>query len=102
MLDVINGNIMRLFLLFSHRKKQNQTGNRPKSEKSAKMSKSVSAKIHHFRPCQPKSQQRIERARPICASRLLAVAAIPTALAGIAAVTLGVGRFGVIVEQQLQ
>jgi hypothetical protein len=37
-----------------------------------------------------------------CASRLLAFAAIPTALAGIAAVTLGVGRFGVIVEQQLQ
>jgi hypothetical protein len=38
----------------------------------------------------------------MCASRLLAVAAIPTTLAGIAAVTLGVGRFGVIVEQQLQ
>jgi hypothetical protein len=49
-----------------------------------------------------KSQQRNERARPICASRLLAIAAIPTVLAGTAAVTLGVGSFGVIVEQQLQ
>jgi hypothetical protein len=66
------------------------------------MNKSISAKIHSFRLCQPKSQQRNERARPICASRLLAAAAIPTALAGIAAVTLGIGRFGVIVEQQLQ
>jgi hypothetical protein len=66
------------------------------------MSKSISAKIHPFRLCQPKSQQRNERAWPIRASRLLAVAAIPTALAGIAAVTLGVGRCGVIVEQQLQ
>jgi hypothetical protein len=73
-----------------------------KQKKSAKMNKSISAKIHPFRLCQPNSQQRNERARPICASRLLAVAAIPTALAGIAAVTLGVGRFGVIVEQQLQ
>jgi hypothetical protein len=33
---------------------------------------------------------------------LLIVAAIPTALAGIAAVTLGVGRFCFIFEQQLQ
>jgi hypothetical protein len=33
---------------------------------------------------------------------LLVVAAILTALAGIAAVTLGIGRFGVIAEQQLQ
>jgi hypothetical protein len=73
-----------------------------KAKKNAKMNKSISAKIHPFRLCQPKSQKRNERARPICASRLLAVAAIPTALAGIAAVTLGVGRFGVIVEQQLQ
>jgi hypothetical protein len=89
--------------LFSHRKKQNQTGNRPKSgKKKREMSKSISAKMHPFRLCQPKSQQRNERARPLCASRLLAVAAIPTALAGIAAVTLGVGSFGVIVEKQLQ
>jgi hypothetical protein len=88
--------------LFSHRKKQIQTGKRPKSEKNAKMSKSISAKIHPFRLCQLKSQQRNERARPICASRLLPVAAVPTSLAGIAAVTLGVDRFGVIVEQQLQ
>jgi hypothetical protein len=58
--------------------------------------------MNPFRLCQPKSQQRNERARPIGASLLLAVGAIPNALAGIAAVTLGVGRFGVIVEQQLQ
>jgi hypothetical protein len=55
-----------------------------------------------FRLCQPKSQQRNVRSRPICASRLLAVASIRTALAEIAAVILGVGRFGVIIEQQLQ
>jgi hypothetical protein len=66
------------------------------------MNKFLSAKMHPFRLCQPKYQHRNERARPVCTSRLLAVAAIPTALAGIAAVTLGVGRFGVIVEQQLQ
>jgi hypothetical protein len=90
-------------LLFSHRKKvkiRHETV--PKAKKNAKMNKSVSAEMHPFRPCQHKSQQRNERARPICAFRLLAVAAIPTALAGIAAVTLGVGRFGVIVEQQVQ
>jgi hypothetical protein len=89
-------------VLISHQDKQNQTGNRPKSQKNAKMSKFISAKMHPFRLCQPKSQQRNERARPIRASRLFSVAAIPTALAGIAAVTLGVGMFGVIVEQQLQ
>jgi hypothetical protein len=33
MLDVLNGNIMRFFMLFSNRKKQNQTGNRLKGEK---------------------------------------------------------------------
>lgn len=102
MLDVFNGNIMRFSCCFRIEKSKIRQETVPKAKKNAKMNKSISAKMHPFRLCQPKSQQRNERARPICASRLLAVAAIPTALAGIAAVTLGVGRFGVIVEQQLQ
>jgi hypothetical protein len=53
-----------------------------KAEKKAEMSNSISAKIHPFRLCQPKSQQRIERA--------------------FAAVTLGVGTFCFIAEEQLQ
>jgi hypothetical protein len=91
-------------VVFRIEKRKKQTGNRPKSEKkkNANVSKSISAKIHPFRLCQPKSQKRNERVRPICISSFLAAAAIPIALAEIASVTLGVGRFGVIFEQQLQ
>jgi hypothetical protein len=89
-------------VVFASKKAKSDREPSQKRKKKREMNKSISAKIHPFRLCQPKFQQRNERARPICASRLLAVAAIPTALSGIAAVTLGVGRFGVIVEQQLQ
>jgi hypothetical protein len=99
MFGVFNGNIMRFSCCFFHRKSKTRQETVPKAKKNAKLS---NPKLHPFRLCQNKSQQRNERARPAWASRLFAAAAIPTAVAGIAAVTLGVGRFRVIVELQLQ
>jgi hypothetical protein len=81
--------------------KSKKTDRKPsqKRKKNAKMSKSISAEMHPFQLCRPEFKQRNERAQSFCTSRLLAAAAIPTSLAGIAAVTLGVGGFGVIVEK---
>jgi hypothetical protein len=73
-----------------------------KQKKNAKMSKSISAKIAPVSAV-PTEVPTVQRAgSAFWASRLLAAAAISTALAGVAAVTLGVGRFGVIFELQLQ
>jgi hypothetical protein len=91
---------MRFSCCFRIEKSKIRSETVSKAKKNAKMSKSISTKTVPFRLCQPESQLGNERARPAWASRLLAVAAIRTVLAGIAAVTLGVGRFGVIVELQ--
>jgi hypothetical protein len=103
MLDVFSGNIMRFSCCFRIEKRKKirlETDSKPKNY--AKMSRVHFGQTAPFSAV-PTKVPTAQRARSISlASRLLAAAALPTALAGIAAVTLGVGRVGVIVELQLQ
>jgi hypothetical protein len=78
---------------FRIEKKQNQTGNRPKSEK-----KRENEQVHFGKKCTLFGCTNLSPNSAANALDLFAFAA----LADFAAVTLGVGRFGVIVEQQLQ
>jgi hypothetical protein len=102
MLDVFSGNIMRISCCFRIERKQNQTGNRPKSKKIAKTSKSIPAKTAPFLAV-PTEVPTAQRMRSSCLGiSHFAVTTIPTAHAGIVAFILGVGRFGVVVERPLQ
>jgi hypothetical protein len=81
-----------------HRIKKNHTGNRPKSEKKRENMQVHFCQMRPFRLFNP-SPNGATNAFDLFAHPAYST---PTALDGIAAVILSVGRFGVIVEQQLQ